>query len=342
MTFASNRRLAADMPIALVTGFAGQDGQYLAERLLQDNWTVHATISPRPMRADSERVVPLLHTVDLSVPGNVPPLLDEVQPDVIFNLAGISSVARSWEEPAATIAINGVGASSLLEAAWQRSTRTDKGIKFIQASSAEIFGHATDVPQHEASRIQPVSPYGASKAFAHQLVGVYRERGMFASSAILYNHESPLRSPAFVTRKITSQVARIALGFDERLRLGNTEVRRDWGWAPDYVDAMIKMALHSRADDFVIATGKSHTVGDFVRLAFEAAGVERWENLVEFDERFARPADPVEMRGDATKAQRELGWHPTVSFDDIVKRMVEYDMSRERSRMAPVERETGR
>lgn len=340
MTSANNRRSAADMPVALITGFAGQDGHYLAERLYQDQWAVHGTVSPRSPGKDSALPGLVLHAVNLAVPENALLLINQVEPDVIFNLAGISSVARSWEEPAATIAINAVGAASLLEAAWQYGSRTKKKVKFIQASSAEIFGRATDVPQHERTPVHPVSPYGVSKAFAHQLVGVYRERGLFASSAILYNHESPLRPQAFVTRKITSQVARIALGFDERLRLGNLEVRRDWGWAPDYVDAMVRMALHSIADDFVIASGTSHSVSDFVGQAFESAGVKNWQNLVEIDEQFARPADPVEMRGDATKAQRELGWHPTLSFGEIVKRMVEHDMVQERARISPAKNGT--
>ncbi|WP_142056972.1 GDP-mannose 4,6-dehydratase [Pseudarthrobacter sp. B4EP4b] len=321
------------MAVVLVTGLSGQDGRLLAERLVQDTWTVHGTISAESVE-DSGFSEVATHRLDLTHHDETSALVRDLEPDVIFNLAGISSVARSWQEPAATIAVNAVGAATLLEAAWQLSIKARRSVKFVQASSAEIFGRADDVPQNEKTQVRPVSPYGASKALAHQLVGVYREKGLFASSAILYNHESPLRPEAFVTRKITKQVARISLGYDETLRLGSLEAKRDWGWAPDYVDAMLRMAKHSRPDDFVIASGASHSIAEFVAQAFAVVGIDDWKNYVQMDDQFARPVNPGEMQGDASKARRELGWAPSLTFEQIVQRMVQHDINMQRSQMS--------
>jgi len=196
----------------------------------------------------------------------------------------------------------------------------------VQASSAEIFGDAEMAPQDETTPVRPNSPYGASKAFAHQLVGVYRGRGLHAVSAILYNHESPRRPPTFVTRKIARAAARIARGLEQELVLGNLDARRDWGWAPDYVDAMVRAARHSEASDYVVATGEAHSVRDFVAAAFARAGVEDWESRVRVDQSFVRPSDTALQVGNAARAHGVLGWAPTVDFEELVGRMVDTDL----------------
>jgi GDPmannose 4,6-dehydratase len=200
-------------------------------------------------------------------------------------------------------------------------------VSVVQASSAEIFGHAADAPQNEQTPIAPVSPYGVAKALGHFLVGTYRQRGLHASSVILYNHESPLRPPTFVTRKITQGAALIAQGLESTLSLGNLDVQRDWGWAPDYVEAMRLAASHDVAGDYVIGTGVSHSVRDFVEAAFRASGITDWERHVEIDPAFVRPADPALQLADSSLARTELGWSPTVDFDELVKRMVEAEFS---------------
>ncbi|MHC6229959.1 GDP-mannose 4,6-dehydratase [Arthrobacter sp. MMS24-T111] len=318
------------MSTAFVTGVGGQDGSYLAEQLLDLGWSVHALT--RTDKTDvaqlSAGIIP--HPGDLTDHESLQHALEDASPDVVFNLAGSSSVARSWDSPAETVAVNSTAVAVLLEATWRLREATGNDIRFVQASSAEIFGNAAVAPQHENCSIQPVSPYGASKALAHNLVQIYRNRGMFASTAILYNHESPRRPVAFVTRKITSQVAKIFLGQADSLLLGNLDARRDWGWAPDYVDAMYRIAAHSDAQDFVIATGQSHTVADFVASAFAAVGINNWQQYVEIDQRFVRPADATELRGDSRKAQRLLGWKPTMDFEEMVAHMVMNDIDLEK------------
>lgn len=315
------------MPTAFITGVTGQDGSYLAERLTSHGWHVHALIKSsqdahgNPLPDSLE-----LHEGDVTDANLMSGLLRSVRPDTVFNLAGISSVAASWDDPVGTISVNALAVSVILDVLWRMQVEFGHSAKFIQASSAELFGDANEVPQSERTMISPVSPYGASKALAHHMVSVYRKRGLFASSAIFYNHESPRRPAAFVTRKITSQVARIALGLDDILVLGNLDAKRDWGWAPDYVEAMILMEQHSVADDFVVASGESHTVRDFVRASFTSVGIEDWEKHVRIDPKFVRPADVGEMRGDASKARQELGWVPTISFSEIVARMVAHDL----------------
>jgi GDPmannose 4,6-dehydratase len=199
-------------------------------------------------------------------------------------------------------------------------------VRFVQASSAEVFGDAEQAPQDERTPLRTTNPYGVAKVFAHQLVGVYRAQGMHAVSAILYNHESPRRPPTFVTRKITRTAARIARGLEHELVLGNLDARRDWGWAPDYVDAMLRAARHTCAGDYVVATGEAHSVREFVAAAFARAGVTDWEDRVRVDQAFVRPVDAVQQVGDATRARTELGWSPTVTFDELVGRMVDADL----------------
>lgn len=307
----------------LVTGATGQDGSYLVERLLADGAEVHAVTRDPESLTDGS----IAHTCDLADPDQIARLIADVEPDVVFNLAGISSVAFSWEKPVETVQASGLAVVALLEASHALQSRTGRRVRVVQASSSEIFGAAERSPQDESTPIRPLSPYGAAKALAHNAVGVYRGRELFCSSAILYNHESPRRPETFVTRKITRGAARIAAGLDETLSLGNLDARRDWGWAPDYVDAMIRMSIADEPGDFVIATGETHSVRDFVEAAFLRAGIVDWESRVEIDPRFLRPADVHEMRGDPSEARDTLGWTPTRTFTDVVNAMVDHDLA---------------
>lgn len=309
---------------ALVTGVSGQDGSYLADRLVADGWEVHGVSrpddDPAPLPEGLRR-----HTLDFADREGLARLVAEVEPHQVYNLAGISSVARSWEAPVEVGEINGLAAVGLLEAAWQLQERTGRRVGVLQAASAEIFGEPAESPQTEHTPIRPVTPYGAAKAFAHTAVGVYRARGLHACSLILYNHESPRRPARFVTRKITRAAAAIADGSTETLRLGNLDARRDWGWAPDYVDAMVRAAAHEEADDYVVATGRSHAVRDLVDAAFAAAGIADWSGHVVVDPELFRPADATELVGDAGRARDRLGWAPTVGFTEMVARLVAAD-----------------
>jgi GDPmannose 4,6-dehydratase len=314
---------------ALITGISGQDGGYLAERLLAEDYTVHGLIHEGDLGVqDLLRRCPsvVLHHGDLTDDASLAAVVAATEPDEVYNLAGISSVGFSWEQPVLTADVTALGAARLLEQVWRLQDRTGKSVRFVQASSAEIFGDADVAPQDEDTPLRPNSPYGASKAFAHQLVGVYRGRGVHAVSAILYNHESPRRPPTFVTRKITRAAARIAKGLEQELVLGNLEARRDWGWAPDYIDAMVRAARHSEAADYVVATGEAHSVRDFVAAAFARVGIQDWEGRVRVDQSFVRPADAALQLGDATRARVRLGWQPTVDFDELVGRMVDADL----------------
>lgn len=309
------------MTRALITGVTGQDGGYLAERLLADGVEVHALVLPgTPAEPVPDGVV--AHDGDVGDVAATRRLLLEVAPQQVYNLAAISSVARSWSEPDEVIRVNGAAALGLLESAWQVQERTGEPVAFVQASSAEIFGQPGAAPQDEDTPVAPINPYGAAKALAHHGCAVYRGRGLRASSLVLFNHESPRRPSGFVTRKITAAAAAIAAGRQERLSLGNLAARRDWGWAPDYVDAMVRAAGADEADDYVIATGRSHSVQEFTATAFAAAGVPDWEERVEIDPALLRPADATELVGDARRARQRLGWEPTVDFSDLVTRMV--------------------
>jgi GDPmannose 4,6-dehydratase len=316
------------MATALITGITGQDGGYLADALLAEGYDVHGLIRlPDPefaaLRERSPRVV--IHEGDLGDAAGLRALVSKLEPDEIYSLGGISSVAFSWAQPVLTAEVTGISPAVLLEAAWDQQQRTGRQVRVLQASSAEIFGVAVESPQNEDTAIRPVNPYGAAKAFAHHLVGVYRARGMHASACILYNHESPRRPDTFVTRKITKAVAKIAAGAPDMLTLGNLDARRDWGWAPDYVEAMRRAVRHPEAGDYVIATGEARSVRDFVQAAFSYAGVADWESRVKVDESFVRPHDAHEQVGDASKARRVLGWAPTVGFAEMVALMVDHD-----------------
>lgn len=326
------------MATALVTGVTGQDGGYLAERLVAEGWDVHGLVQARDAQAGafSSRCPEVtLHEGNLADTGFTQSLIAELEPDEVYNLGGISSVAFSWQHPTLTAEVTGVGAVGILEACWLLQNATGRPVRVLQASSAEIFGRPAEVPQTELTPVRPSTPYGAAKAYAHQMTGIYRERGLAASTVILYNHESPRRPEAFVTRKITVAAARISAGLQDQLVLGSLDVRRDWGWAPDYVDAMVRAIRHTDLDsperyvagNYVIATGESHTVGEFVAAAFERAGVADWQHRVALDPAFARPGDAPEQRGDATRARATLGWAPTKGFGEIVAAMVEADLA---------------
>ena len=318
------------MTRSLITGITGQDGGYLTERLLADGVEVHGMVHAGDLAVSDfrERHPDVqLHNGDLADHAGLVSLVAEVAPDELYNLAGISSVAFSWNEPVLTAELSGVAAAVLMRAALDLQEHAGRRVAVVQASSAEIFGQAVDAPQDESTPIRPVSPYGAAKAYAHHMAQVYRRRGAQVATTILFNHESPRRPETFVTRKITAGVARIAREGAGTLRLGNLDVRRDWGWAPDYVDAMVRAARHAVADDFVIATGRTHAVAEFVAAAFARVGIADWERHIIVDPEFVRPVDATAQAGDATKARRELGWAPTVPFEEIVGRMVDHDVA---------------
>jgi GDPmannose 4,6-dehydratase len=317
---------------AFLTGVTGQDGSYLAESLLSQGWEVHGLVRERvtPEKTpDGETSVDGVHyhVGNLASPAALGTILKSVNPDLVFNLGGISSVYQSWQQPYDTALVSGASVVAMLETTWQVQKATGKQTRFFQASSAELFGDARTSPQSEETPIRPVSPYGAAKALAHHAVGVYRSRGMFASSAILYNHESVRRPSKFVTRKISSGVAAIAAGNEDKLQLGNLDAVRDWGWAPDYVDAMERIIQAEVPDDFIVATGVSHSVFDFVSAAFHAAGITDWEQYVELDGSLTRPADASEMKGNISKISSRLGWKPTMDFNQVVTAMVQHDLA---------------
>lgn len=316
---------------ALVTGATGQDGSYLCERLLAEGTVVHA-LHHAESAGQALAALPWAdgvawHEGDLADSDGLRDVVSAVVPDEIYNLGGISSVALSWQEPVLTASVTGLGAAGLYDAAWRLQQETGRAVRVVQASSAEIFGSPEVTPQDERTPVRPVSPYGAAKAFAHHLAAAYRERGLGVSTCILYNHESPRRPETFVTRKIARGAAAIACGLADELALGNLDAGRDWGWAPDYVDALVRANRAEAADDFVVATGVAHTVRDFVRAAFAAAGITDWERHLRVDPAFLRPADPALLIGDASKARSILGWSPTRGFEQIVAAMVEADLA---------------
>lgn len=307
------------MPSALITGATGQDGWYLAELLRADGHEVFGLALASEVEQMPPDVTPLAG--DIRDPASLRRVLERVGPDEIYNLAGVSSVARSWAQPELAAEVNGVGVLGLLHAVWDVVPQA----RVVQAGSAEIFGNAP-APQDERTPIRPTSPYGAAKALGQHAVSVYREVGLHAASTILFNHESPRRPGQFVTRKITAAAARIAGGSTDPLVLGNLDVRRDWGHARDYCRAMVLVARHPAPDDFVIATGESHSIADFVAAAFGHVGIDDWQRHVRTDPALERPRDPIEQRGDATRARQVLGWHPQTSFGQLVGEMVDADL----------------
>ncbi len=322
------------MTTVLVTGVTGQDGTILCKRLLGEGHDVHGLAFTQ---AEADAWAPegvsevRVHLGDLGDVGRTAEIVDQLEPDEIYNLGGQSSVAASWDDPVGTLRSTGVGAVGVFEAAIRVQQRHGRPVRVLQPSSAEIFGSAVEYPQTESTSIRPTSPYGAAKALAHQMSAVYRSRGLHVTTVVLYNHESVIRPFGFVSRKISSSVARIAHEGQGTLALGNLDARRDWGWAEDYVDAMVLALRHSVADDFVIATGQSHTVAEFVAAAFATVGISQWRDHVVVDEQFVRPADPSLQVGDATKAREQLGWRATTTFAEIAERMVTHDLQLLRS-----------
>ena len=326
------------MPTALITGITGQDGQYLAEVLHGEGYRVFGLITgQRNPRADLVASgLPYVELVegDLQDLSSLIAALEYTQPDEVYNLGAISFVALSFKQAELTANITGLGVLRLLEAI-RVVGGTDNPVRFYQASSSEMFGKVREIPQNELTPLHPRSPYGSAKVFGHNTTVNYRESyGMFACSGILFNHESPRRGLEFVTRKVTNAVARIALGLQDEVALGNLDAKRDWGYAGDYVEAMYLMLQQPEPDDFVIATGKTHAVRDFVRLAFAAAGIDDWERYVRIDPRFFRPAEVDLLVGDASKARRVLGWEPKMTFDELVTSMVAHDLEAEQRKLS--------
>lgn len=321
---------------ALITGVTGQDGSYLSEQLVQKGYQVHGMVR-RSSTVNTWRIDHLLtdelsdrfslHYGDLSDANSLRRLIDLCKPDEIYNLAAQSHVRVSFDQPEYTSDATGVGTLRLLEAIRTATQYSPRSIRFYQAGSSEMFGSASP-PQDEKTRFQPRSPYACAKVYAHYQTVNYRESyGMFASNGILFNHESPRRGEAFVTRKITLAAARIKLGLQKKLLLGNLDAKRDWGFAGDYVDAMWRMLQHDRPDDFVVATNAAISIREFLSLAFEHLELD-WRDFVEIDERFYRPAEVDYLLGDFSKAKRELGWSPTHDVAALARMMVDADMQR--------------
>ena len=313
---------------ALITGITGQDGSYLAELLLENGYEVFG-LTRRLSANNYWRIEHLRDRLTL-LPGDLLDqlslirVLERVQATELYNLAAMSFVPASWDQPMLTGEFNSQGVTRVLEAVRVVNPK----IKIYQASSSEMFGKVREVPQRETTPFYPRSPYGVSKVFAHYITVNYRESyGLFAVSGILFNHESPRRGIEFVTRKVTDGVARIKLGLAKELRLGNRDAERDWGFAGDYVRAMWKMLQQDEPDDYVVATGEAHSVQELVEVAFRHAGLE-WEKYVKTDPAFLRPAEVDQLIGDASKARKILGWTPSVSFDGLVKMMVDADLAR--------------
>jgi GDPmannose 4,6-dehydratase len=319
------------MKSALITGITGQDGPYLAELLLSKGYRVSGTVR-RLSTPNMENIKDIadkieLYSADLLDQSSLADAIRESQPDEVYNLAAQSFVKASWDQPVLTGEFTGLGVTRVLEAIRTVNSK----IKFYQASSSEMFGKVTETPQREITRFHPRSPYGVAKVYGHYITLNYRESyDMFACSGILFNHESPRRGIEFVTRKITNGVARIKLGKQDKLELGSLEPKRDWGFAGDYVEAMWLMLQQEKADDYVIATGENHSVGEFVEEAFKVAGIEDWQKYVIADApKHMRPAEVDYLIGDASKANKVLGWKPRTSFKELVKMMVEADLKRE-------------
>src|ERR1019366_3749180 len=313
---------------ALITGITGQDGSYLAELLLEKGYEVFGMIrrlsAPNSWRIDHLLGRVTLKPADLLDQLSLLRLIEEVRPQEVYNLAAMSFVPASWDQPMLTGEFNAQGVTRVLDAV----RRVDPTIKFYQASSSEMFGKVREVPQTELTPFYPRSPYGVSKVFAHYITVNYRESyNLFAVSGMLFNHESPRRGLEFVTRKVTDGVARVKLGLRDNLSLGNLDAKRDWGFAGDYVQAMWLMLQQDLPDDYVIATGISHSVRDLVQAAFAHVGLD-WRSHVTPDPKLIRPAEVEHLIGDSSKARKQLGWQPSVDFAGLVKMMVDADLAR--------------
>jgi GDPmannose 4,6-dehydratase len=311
---------------ALITGITGQDGSYLAELLLGKGYEVHGMVRRSStetfQRLAGFRDDVVLHTGDLLDQRSLVDVLRAAEPDEIYNLAAMSFVAASWSQPVLTAEFTAVGVTRILEA--MREVVPEA--RFYQASSSEMFGQVREVPQQETTPFYPRSPYGVAKCYGHFITVNYRESyGLFAASGILFNHESERRGLEFVTRKVTHGAAAIKLGLTQELALGNLDAERDWGYAKDYIEAMWMMLQHEEPDDFVIATGKVHSVRQLVDVAFDHVGLDPADHVLT-DERYMRPAEVEHLIGDASKAREKLGWEPRTSFGDMIRRMVDSDL----------------
>ncbi len=318
---------------ALITGITGQDGSYLADFLLEKGYEVYGMVR-RSSTETFDRIAHIKDRVtlvqaDLLDQVSLMKMLEEVRPEEIYNLAAMSFVPTSWTQPVLTGEFTALGVTRLLEAMRQICPKA----KYYQASSSEMFGMVREVPQKETTPFHPRSPYGVAKAYGHHITVNYRESyDLFAISGILFNHESPRRGKEFVTRKISDAVAQIKLGLMKKLPMGNIEAKRDWGFAGDYVRAMWMMLQQDKPDDYVIATGTNHSVREFLELAFSSVSLH-WEDFVVTDPKLLRPAEVDHLLGDASKAKKNLGWHPEVDFKGLVHMMVEADLARYKAQM---------
>ena len=316
------------MKKALITGITGQDGSYLADLLLAQGYKVYGMMR-RSSTETSERIEHLKDKIeilqaDLLDELSLISMMEDSQPDEIYNLAAMSFVPTSWQQPVLTGEFTGIGVVKMLEA----MKRVCPKAKFYQASSSEMFGKVREVPQTELTPFYPRSPYGVAKVYGHYITVNYRESyDLFAVSGILFNHESPRRGKEFVTRKVTDAAVKIKLGLQSELRMGNLDSKRDWGFAGDYVKAMWLMLQQEKADDFVISTGEEHSVQELVEISFERVGLD-WEKYVVIDPKFIRPAEVDRLLGDCSKAKKELNWEPKVDFKQLVEMMVDSDLKK--------------
>ncbi|MGB8857730.1 MAG: GDP-mannose 4,6-dehydratase [Ilumatobacteraceae bacterium] len=326
------------MPRAFITGITGQDGQHLAEFLHGKGYDVFGMVkgqnNPRMVQMRDE--FPYVEPVpgDLADLPSLVKALEYTQPDEVYNLGAISFVALSFNQAELTANITGLGVLRMLEAIRMVGGAQNNSIRFYQASSSEMFGKVRETPQTERTPFHPRSPYGCAKVFGHDIVVNYRESyDMFACSGILFNHEGPRRGLEFVTRKVTNSVARIKLGLQQEIVLGNLDSKRDWGYAGDYVKAMWAMLQQDAPDDYVVATGTTYSIEDLVRLAFAEIGIDDWQQYVRQDPKFFRPAEVDLLIGDPTKAREKLGWEPEVQFPELVKMMVAHDLAVEGAKL---------
>ena len=320
------------MKRALITGITGQDGSYLAELLLEKGYKVYGLVR-RLSIPNQENIAHLQDKVeflsgDLLDSSSIDQAIEESEPDEVYNLAAMSFVKTSFDQPVLTGEFTAIGVTRVLDSI----RKINKKIRFYQASSSEMFGKVTETPQKETTRFHPRSPYGVAKVYGHYITLNYRESyDMFACSGILFNHESPRRGIEFVTRKITNAVARISLGKQDTLVLGNLDAKRDWGFSGDYVDAMWRMLQQEEAEDYVIATGETHSIQEFVELAFAEVGIKDWQKHVQSNNpKYLRPAEVDYLIGDYSKAKKALNWEPKTSFKELVSMMVKSDIKREK------------
>jgi GDPmannose 4,6-dehydratase len=343
-TFFSENFIMSSPRRALITGITGQDGSYLAELLLEKGYEVHGLVR-RASTFNTGRVEHLyqdrhdhptliLHYDDMTDGTRLANLVMDTAPDEVYNLAAQSHVRVSFDQPIYTVDVGALGTLRALEAVRQLNKR--KTVRFYQASSSEMFGKVLEVPQRETTPFYPRSPYACAKVFSHYQTINYREAyGLFACCGILFNHESPRRGETFVTRKITRAAARIRLGLESRLYLGNLDAKRDWGYAKDYVEAMWLMLQQDEPDDYIIATGESHTVSEFLDVAFERVDLD-WRQYVEIDPRYFRPSEVFHLLGDASKAHEKLGWQPRTTFRELAEMMVDADMALASQQASPI------